>query len=203
MEVYDATGTQRDWAWLKAKYKCDMVAAPAGAAFRLVRIDETIGPATFIVDVRNANGGPQGGQPVAQWWNGVEADEKKVSLAGSGVKSAYHEWVLIERTAASGDVGFAYGPGGVIHETGGPYSFWVLSPSLPSDALTLAGWLGGTDHACPGRLTFQIAEAGTEPEPQPEPEPGSYTALLERIAAANERIAAAFEELNRRIWGAA
>jgi hypothetical protein len=49
---------------------------------------------------------------------------------------------------------------------------------------------------------FFVLQASAEPapEPEPEPEPGGYTALLTRIAAADERIAAAFEYLNARIW---
>jgi hypothetical protein len=33
------------------------------------------------------------------------------------------------------------------------------------------GWLGGTDHACPGRLTFAIIEDAPPPDPDPEPDP--------------------------------
>lgn len=169
-EVYDYTGAQRDWAWLQAKYKCDMVAVPPGKAFRLVRIDETIGPAVFIVNVRDMDGGAQFSQPVAQWWPGAESDERSTSLVGVGLQSVYHARAIVERTNSNGDIGFPYGAGGVIHDSG-PYEFWVLSPSYPSDAVTGLGWLGGTDHACPGRLTFQIVEGAPEPDPDPEPDP--------------------------------
>lgn len=175
--VFDANGMQKSWDWLKAKYKCDMEAAESGTAFRLVRVDETIGPAVFIVNVRDPNGAPQVNQPVAQWWNGAEADERSTSLVGVGLQSVYHPRAIVERTNGNGDIGFPYGAGGVIHDNGGPYEFWVLSPSYPSDAVTGLGWLGGTDHAAPGRLTFAIVEGGTpEPEPEPEPIPGDDAA---------------------------
>src|SRR5574343_289466 len=48
-QVFDVNGVQRDWAWLQGKYKCGMTSAPLQTtAFRLVRVDETIGPAVFI-----------------------------------------------------------------------------------------------------------------------------------------------------------
>ena len=59
-------------------------------------------------------------------------------------------------------------------------------------AVTGLGWLGGTDHACPGRLTFQIV-AGGAPDPDPEP-PSDFEAhviaLLTRIATGIERLSA-------------
>lgn len=181
--VFDAAGTQRSWAWLQAKYKCGMTDAPAGSAFRLVRVDETIGPAVFIVNVRDPDGLPQIVQPVAQWWPGAEADERSKSLVGVGLQSVYHPRAIVEGTNDNGDIGFPYGAGGVIHESG-PYEFWVLSPSFPSDAVTGLGWLGGTDHACPGRLTFQIVDEidVPDPDPVPDPEPG-VTDLAGVVAA--------------------
>jgi hypothetical protein len=184
------TGQKQSWAWLKAKYKCDMIPAPVpggagpSAAFRLVRIDETAHNAGFIVQCRNADAGPQPGQPIAQWWDGVQNDEKKVNITGTGVKSIYHTEVLIERTNANGDIGFPYNAGGVIHENGGPYTFWILSPSLPSDALIRAGWLGGTNYHSPGRLTFQIVEGNPTPEPEPQPQPTSDLAFVQRLLVA-------------------
>lgn len=192
MEVYDANGTPRDWAWLQAKYKCALTAAPAGPAFRLVRIDETVGPAVFIVNVRDAANAPQVNQPVAQWWNGAEGDERSTSLVGVGLQSVYHARAIVERTNSGGDIGFPYGAGGVIHENG-PYEFWVLSPSLPSDAVTGLGWLGGTDHACPGRLTFRISEGAPPVDPDPDPEPGTdptgLIAAIDRNTAQIKRLA--------------
>jgi hypothetical protein len=161
-----------------------MTNAPAGGAFRLVRVDETVGPAVFIVNVRNEDGAPQRSQPVAQWWTGAESDERSTSLVGVGLQSVYHPRAIVEKTNDNGDIGFPYGAGGVIHESG-PYEFWVLSPSFPSDAVTGLGWLGGTDHACPGRLTFQIVDEidVPDPDPVPDPEPG-VTADLAGVVAA-------------------
>jgi len=190
LEVYDVNGVQQSWAWLQTKYKCDMTAAPPGAAFRLVRIDETIGPAVFIVYVRSDTGAPQQNQPVAQWWNGAESDERSTSLVGVGLQSVYHARAIVERTNSGGDIGFPYGAGGVIHGDG-PYAFWILSPSLASDIVTGLGWLGGTDHACPGRLTFEIVEGGvSDPDPDPEPIP---------LTEFHELVLAHLEALNRRL----
>lgn len=192
-QVFDVNGQQKSWDWLKAKYKCDMTSTPIDeTAFRLVRVDETIGPAVFIVNVRDPNGAPQVNQPVAQWWNGAEGDERSTSLVGVGLQSVYHARAIVERTNGNGDIGFPYGAGGVIHDSG-PYEFWVLSPSFPSDAVTGLGWLGGTDHACPGRLTFQIVDEIDVPDPDPDPDPtgdlaGVVTAI-NGLAAQVKRLA--------------
>lgn len=183
MQVFDASGVQRDWAWLASKYKCKLLTAPTTSAFRLVRVDETIGPAVFVVDVRNAANGPQAGQPVAFHWPGVEDDDKAVDLRVGGVKSVWFDRALVQYTAAGGDTGFGFGGGSVIHDTG-PHTLWVLSPSLPSDALTGVGWLGGTDHACPGRLTFRIIEGNVDPDPDPTPTPSGREAFRQALIVA-------------------
>ncbi|QLQ05112.1 MAG: hypothetical protein HZY76_02710 [Anaerolineae bacterium] len=51
----------------------------------------------------------------------------------------------------------------MIKEQGGPHTLWVVSPSLPSDGLTRVGWLGGTDHRGPCRLTFREVEESSPP----------------------------------------
>jgi len=182
-QVYDVRGVQYSWGWLQEKYKCGMTAAPTGAAFRLVRIDEAEGPAVFIVNVRDQRGAPIRMQPVAQWWPGAEADEQAQPLVGVGLQSVYHARAIVEHTNAGGDSGFPYG---VIHASV-PYEFWVLSPFYASDALVGAGWLGGTNHVCPGRLTFQIVEPGAPP---PEPEPtGDLAEALALLRQSNTYLA--------------
>lgn len=192
-QVYDVQGVQHSWGWLQDKYKCGLTPAPAGTAFRLVRVDETEGPAVFILNVCDQRGLPMQTQPVAQWWPGAEADEKAESLVGVGLQSVYHARAIVEHTNAGGDIGFPYGAGGVIHATG-PYEFWILSPSYASDALTGAGWLGGTNHACPGRLTFQVVSSAPPPVPPvpPVPDPESeiqyYAQLLAHLSYLSQRV---------------
>ena len=176
--VYDKGGTQRDLAWLEATYHVKVLDAGEVPKFRLVRIDEMEGPAVFIAQVRNEEGKAHAKQPVANHWPGVENDEKTKDLRNVGLKSVWFDHAIIQDTDANGDTGFGYGGGSVIHAEGGPHTLWVLSPSLPSDALSRVGWLGGTDHRGPCRLTFQITKGGGPVVP---PLDGDVMAKLEAI----------------------
>ena len=168
VEVYDKNGQKRDLQWLETTYRVTFLDAGEVPKFRLVRIDETEGPAAFIVQVRNEEGQPHAKQPVANHWPGVEGDEKAKDLRNAGIRSVWRDHAIIQDTNANGDTGFGYGGGSVIHDTGGPHTLWVLSPSLPSDALSRVGWLGGTDHRGPCRLTFQITRKAGPGQPIPD-----------------------------------
>jgi hypothetical protein len=159
IDVFDRTGQQRDLAWLETNYKVKVLDAGKGSKFKLVRVDETEGPAVFIVDVRNEEGKPDVNRPVGNHWPGVEQDDNGKDLRGGGLKSLWKDHAIIQRTSSNGDTGFGFGSGDVMHADGGVHTLWVLSPSLPSDALSGVGWLGGTDHRGPNRLTFQIVQS--------------------------------------------
>ena len=165
IEVFDRNGLPRDLAWLETTYRTKVLDAGAGPKFALVRIDETEGPAVFMVQVRNVDGRSHTGQPVANHWPGVQDDEQAKDLRGQGLKTIWQSHAIVQQTNAGGDTGFGYGGGSVIHAEGGPHTLWVLSPSLPSDGLARMGWLGGTDHRGPCRLTFQIVAEAAPPQP--------------------------------------
>ena len=115
----------------------------------------------------------------------------------AGAKSCYTTRAVIQRTE-NGCTGFGLGGGSYISDpaAGGPYSVFVLSPSTFSDCLTGTGWLGGTNHLGPCRLTFRLAPAGVTPDPDPEPGgDDDLDSLVHRIAVADERIAIALERL--------
>lgn len=168
--VYDVDGNEKNWAWLVAKYHCALLDAGEVAKFKLVRIDEAKGPAVYTVQVRDVRGNPQPDQPVARWWPGVaDADGVLKLLDHPELKTRLRDYCIFQKTTSGGDTGFGYGSGSVIHDDGGVDLLWVLSPSLPSDGLDKVGWLGGTDHLGPTKLTFQIIEPGSV---TPDPEPG-------------------------------
>lgn len=159
IDVFDKDGKPQTWAWLEQKYRVRLRDAGAGAKFRLVRVDETDGPAVFIVDVRDAQGRPKTNQPVAFHWKEVGQEEKAVDLRKDpDLKSRWFDHALVQQSSVNGDTGFGFGSGSITRADGGPHTLWVLSPTLPSDALSGVGWLGGTNHMGPNRLTFQIVE---------------------------------------------
>ena len=200
--VLDLNGTVRDWAWLRAKYGNVTYLEAAGyPKFQLIKVEEMEGPQTLIVNTEAENGSPHSGQPVALSWPSLAGPSQDLPVIPAGSKSCYTSRGVIQRTE-NGCTGFGLGGGSYISNpaVGGPYSVFVLSPSTYSDCLTGTGWLGGTNHMGPCRLTFRIVPAGVtpDPDPDPEPEPGGdddLDLLVQRIAAADERIAVALERL--------
>lgn len=154
--VYDVNGVERDMAWLRQKYgNVRFLDAGAGEKFRLVRVDETSGPAVIVVRVLNGQGDSITNQPVANHW----PDPNLPSLSGGGLRTLWHPRAVVQRTEA-GHTGFGIGTGSYIRDLaeGGPHTVWVLSPSLRSDGLAGVGMLGGTNHDGPLSLVFQIGE---------------------------------------------
>lgn len=155
--VYDKEGNEQSFEWLREKYG-NMVFHNAGAGekFRLLRIDETEGPAVITVRVLNKDGQPHASQPVANNW----PDSSLPSL-GDELKSRWKDKAIHQNVDENGYTGFGLGNGSYIRDLaqGGPHTIWVLSPSLPSDGISGIGMLGGTNHAGPLSLVFGI---GTE-----------------------------------------
>ena len=59
-EIYDMSGARRDMAWLRQKYgNVQFLDAGAGPKFRLVRVDETEGPAVIKVRLLDQQGQPR------------------------------------------------------------------------------------------------------------------------------------------------
>ena len=169
--VLDLNGTMRDWAWLRAKYgNVSYLEAAGYPKFQLIKVEEMEGPQTMIVNSEDENGAPHSGQPVVLSWPSLVAAVAGSARHSRGIEVLLHSRGVIQRTE-NGCTGFGLGGGSYISDpaVGGPYSVFVLSPSTYSDCLTGTGWLGGTNHMGPCRLTFRIVPAGVAPEPEPEP----------------------------------
>jgi hypothetical protein len=196
--VIDLNGTERDWAWLRAKYgNVTYLEAAQYPKFQLIKVEETEGPAIMMVSLLNESGAPHSGQPVVLSWPSLAAPSQDIPAIPVGSKSCYTSRGVIQKTE-NGCTGFGLGGGSYISNpaVGGPYSVFVLSPSVFSDCLTGTGWLGGTNHMGPCRLTFRIMSAGVVPEPEPEPgADGDVLAKLDRMIAILERSASAAERL--------
>lgn len=157
MEIYDMHGERRDMDWLQRTYggKITFLNAGPGRKFRLVRIDETEGPATLKVRVLNEQGEPHVGQPVANFWPDLS---QMTDLRNKGLATLWQNFAIHQSTGGDGFTGFGLGRGDYIGDLakGGEHTVWVLSPSLASDGITNLGMLGGTEHRGPLFLTFQI-----------------------------------------------
>ena len=146
MDVFDKNGVLRDMAWLRQKYgNVQFLDAGSGPKFRLVRVDETEGPAVIKVRLLDQQGQPLVGQPVANHW----PDSTLPYLGNSGLKTLWRDQAAYQSTDSAGFTGFGIGTGSYIAnlQEGGPHTIWVLSPSLASDGLSGVGMLGGTNHA--------------------------------------------------------
>jgi len=85
---------------------------------------------------------------------------------------------------------FTFGHTGIIGGDGGPFAYWVLSPTLKSDGLAKIGWLGGTNHHGMLHLVFRIVDDGDpDPDPDPEPETGQRQRVLNKAEAAADHLA--------------
>jgi len=164
--VFNTNGVELNLGWARQKYGVEFVDAGNVKKFALTEIRETTGKAIVSILVLNEAGGPQYSHPVAEYW----PDPDLQSLVQSGWKTLLQRRALVLKTGANGVVDFAFGAGGVIHDiaSGGPFTVWVGSPTLPSDGLARIGWLGGTDHDGMHHLVFRINTPDVvEPEPPP------------------------------------
>ena len=160
--VLDLNGTIRDWAWLRAKYgNVSYLEAAQYPKFQLIKVEEMEGPQTLMVSLQDENGAPHSGQPVVLSWPSLAQPSQDLPAIPAGSKSCYTSRGVIQRTE-NGCTGFGLGGGSYISNpaVGGPYSVFVLSPSTYSDCLTGTGWLGGTNHMGPCRLTFRSGVGG-------------------------------------------
>jgi hypothetical protein len=199
-QVYDVNGTLRDWNWLIAKYgRIQWQQGLLYPCFKLIRIRETVGPASLKVTLLDANGNPMGALAALTYPDLVNPwSELPLITKGDLAKSMWsNRGVLQFADPNSGMTGFGLGSDSWIKDlaAGGPYHVWVFHTTAYSDCLSWLGWLGGTDHAGPMDVTFQWVNGTSEPEPDPEPGPdpeptGDLLAEVKDMHATLKRLAA-------------
>lgn len=183
-KIFDASGQERDLAWLRATYGNVQIERATGERFELIEMRETDGPSVLMVGLLNEHGAPHAEQPVAHWWPNPST-AATVDLSGGGLKTLPHQRAAVERTDATGWTGFGLGGGSYYDPTAtaGPDAIWVLSPSLPSDVVSGLGWLPGTNHRGMMRMMFRIA-GDAMPDPTPDPAPSDRLDRLIALAQA-------------------
>ncbi len=197
-EVIDLSGTRQPWDYLTKTYgKIDYLEAPNLPKFRLIRVEEMQGPALCQVQVLDERGLPAVTQPICLSWPTLENPSPDLTLIPSGgTKSLWTTRGVFQRADGNGFTGFGLGSGSWIKDlsVGGPYSCFVLSPSVYSDGLAHFGWLGGTDHRGPMRLTFQLVSSNG---PLPPVDGGDHGAILAAIAALDAKVTALARHLGQ------
>ena len=188
MKWYNSDGVEQSEAWAVEKYGVQFLDAGPGKKFKLVRVHEvTDGNVNVVVNVFNEAGGPQDGQPVAQSWPTLDIPSGDLPLC-KGSQSCWSVRCMVTDTNGNGVVRFTFGHTGIIGGDGGPFAYWVLSPSLKSDGLAKVGWLGGTNHHGMLHLVFRIVDDG-DPDPDPDPDPEPETGQRQRVLSKAEKIA--------------
>ena len=145
MKIYDATGDERDWEWVKDKYNLPEIdrARKKVDHWEVVELRERIGPVAMRIRVV---GEATVGIPIRIDWPGDH---------------------IVQKTNAEGYTDFVlnayYRPLNI-----GPYSVCVVT-RYPTDVVNGLGMLGKSNHAHL-EPTFQFVR-GEEPAPE-EPEDG-------------------------------
>ena len=206
VKVFEADGTERDWAWAVDRYGVRLVEAnpPAGATvYRLTEARQKIGPCGMTVDVVDDAGNPLGGIAVLQGW--VDGPELPADAAP---RLDINTWAQPDgkpnrggggMTNADGVFGWGWGPGEQYDPATdeGAHWYWIMpgGDQVYSDVTLGYGWLFGTDHDTLN-LTFtrMVAEDNGE---EPEPEPGDLEENVEAIRTLLERIAEILETVYR------
>ena len=187
VEVFDANGTQRDWAWVVEQYGpleiglAEPVVAADGQmkVIRLVELREKFGPATCVVNVRKLDGSPMVGVNGA--WHYSTAPMLPDWM---DAQSVWFPNADFGPTNDNGDVGHAMSEDSTYYPDRGeigPYAAWILSSKLPCDLYRGIGCKAGTEH---GHLDaiFQVVVVE---EPQP-PLPGGDDIVEAVLAVAYE-----------------
>jgi lysozyme len=197
IKVFDASGTERDWAWVLAEFGplnlrlAEPVAMADGSLQKvaLVEVREQFGPANINVNLDNLDGSPVAGINVAWYW-----PDAPLLPAIPPPTSVWENRAHYGPTNSEGVIGFALSSDAYYYwpdrNEAGPHGIWVLAPGHPSDGLFGLGMIAGTDHR---HLNLRFKVVKTEDDepvepPVPPPVPPEDDSLA-RIADAAERIA--------------
>lgn len=152
VRVYDWQGSERDLAYLKARYG-DFVIHPAaqgdGPAFRISVLREKVNTAaTLVVRVTTPAGVPLEGIPVAFYWPDAPQDANAGPLGGVPPQLRGGR-AVVGFTSVSGDTGFGMGRGAYFFPAEGqlgPHATWIYGAATRSDVILGLGMIGETNH---------------------------------------------------------
>jgi hypothetical protein len=218
VQIYDADGELRDWAWLAQHYGAGVriEKAPAGPAWRITKIqeiaDHTTGwlkdlgikaTSTCTVTLLLPDGRPAMGVPIL--WNWRDAGLVPDAGPANGVPGeCWPGRGDVGETNIKGQVGFCMGSGAYYFPNEppyrGPHNIWKKGTDTASDVFVGEGMLGGTNHFHLD-LTLQWDPGDETPEP-PTPEPPLVddfkAAVIERLDKIIVLLEKAVDLLSRR-----
>jgi hypothetical protein len=202
-QVFDQEGQEQDWDWLVANFGAVSLerAEPAeggAGVFRIVKLQDTEGPAVQIVTVADQDGSPMGGIRVVRYW----PDAPRLP-DWPAPTSQWRDRGVYGETNLEGDIGYGMGQGDYYFPPGGGASaVWVADESGPSDFIGGLGMLGATTHrhldvyyhlqGVDGPPDGPPEEPPDEPQEEPPEEPadGQWQKLFEKL----DRIIALLED---------
>jgi hypothetical protein len=146
-KVYDRQGQQQDWEWLVANFGAVSVERAdtlegTSQVYRIVKLQDSEGPAAQVVTVRAQDGNPIEGINIVRHW--PDAPELPSWPAPA---SLWHDRGVYGTTNMNGEIGFGMGRGDYYFApSGGASAIWVADQAGPSDLISGLGMLGATNH---------------------------------------------------------
>lgn len=174
IKVYDWQGNERDIDYLKGEYG-DFVVQPAangdGPVYKIAVLREQVdAPASILVTVKDKEGQPLEGVPVAWYWPDAPADDNAGPLGGV-LPGMRPNRCVTGLTNANGDVGFGMGGGAYYWPDQGeigPHAVWMHGADTRSDLILGLGMVAATNH---NHFDVEYARLDEDTEPPDPPDP--------------------------------
>jgi hypothetical protein len=146
-QVFDQQGEEQDWTWLTENFGAVAIERAevrpgVGQVYRVVKLQDSEGPAVQIVNVVDQDGFPMNGARVVRHWPGAPSLAGRLPPVG-----LWRDEGVFGETNAEGNIGYGMGHGDYYFPPGpGASAVWVASEEVPSDLAGGLGMLGGTNH---------------------------------------------------------
>jgi hypothetical protein len=170
-KIFDQQGQEQDWNWLTANFgaiELERAEVSAGVTqiYRIVKLQDSEGPAVQVVNVADRDGIPLDGIRVVRHW--PDAPQLPSWLPPI---SLWRNKGVYGPTNINGDIGFGMGHGDYYFApSSGASSVWVADEAGPADFIKGLGMLGGTNHRHLDVL-YQLVAVETKPPEPPEKPP--------------------------------
>lgn len=171
--IRDQQGREQEWDWLIANFGAislerAKVSEGVNQVYRIVRLQDSEGPAVQMVSARDQSGNPIEGITVVRHWADAPQLPKWPAPA-----SMWRERGVYGATNMNGEIGFGMGRGDYYFApSGGASAVWIADQAGPSDLICGLGMLGATNHRHLD-IVYQLEEVDMPSPPPPLPVPSS------------------------------